>query len=180
MCYSCLHYRTCNVKTGTCEKCDQYVNKAEAEKTDEQRYDEEQAAIDRETKRKLDEMAREERLEQALSTKPERKCHEIKIAVMYYDDVASGRKRFELRKNDRGYKVGDALKMLEFKDGKFTGRTIDAEIVYMLEEYTGLQEDYCILGIELVTETDTKSGEQLAGQQSIESDYKEIMPESEA
>ena len=180
LCYSCLHYSTCNVKTGTCEKCDQYVNKAEAEKTDEQRYDEEQAAIDRETKRKLDEMAREERLEQALNAKTERKCHEIKIAAMYYDDVVSGRKRFELRKNDRGYKVGDALKMLEFKDGKFTGRTIDAEIVYMLEEYTGLQEDYCILGIELVTETDTKRDEQLAGQQSIESDYKEIMPESEA
>ena len=52
-------------------------------------------------------------------------------------DVASGKKRFELRKNDRGYKEGDSLKMLEFKDGKHTGRTIDADIIYMLEEYTG-------------------------------------------
>ena len=35
ICYSCLNYSTCNVKTGTCQKCDEYVNKAEAEKTDE-------------------------------------------------------------------------------------------------------------------------------------------------
>ena len=52
------------------------------------------------------------------------KVHEIKIAASYYDDVTSGRKRFELRKNDRGYKVGDTLKMLEFEDGKHTGRII--------------------------------------------------------
>ena len=167
LCYSCKNYSACNVKTGTCEKCDQYTNKAEAEKTDEQRYDEEQAAIDRETKRKLQERAREERLDAALNNKPEQKCHEIKIAAMYYEDVVSGRKRFELRKNDRGYKVGDMLKMLEFTAGEFTGRIINAKIVYMLEEYTGLQEGYCILGIELVTETDTESNKPLEGQQAL-------------
>ena len=54
--------------------------------------------------------------------------------------------------------------MLEFKDGKHTGRTIDADIIYMLEDYTGLTEGYCILGIRVtdytgkVSETDTESG----------------------
>ena len=33
LCYSCQKYKDCNVKTGTCQKCDQYINKAEAEKT---------------------------------------------------------------------------------------------------------------------------------------------------
>ena len=53
---------------------------------------------------------------------------------------------------------------LEFKDGKHTGRTIDADIIYMLEDYTGLTEGYCILGIRVtdytgkVSETDTESG----------------------
>lgn len=51
LCYSCQKYKDCNVKTGTCQKCDQYINKAEAEKTDEQRYSEEQDAIDRQTKK---------------------------------------------------------------------------------------------------------------------------------
>lgn len=149
ICYSCLKYSTCNVKTGTCQKCDEYVNKAEAEKTDEQRYSEEQDRIDRETKKKLAEREHEEKLDAALSdNKPDNKIHEIKIAAMYYEDVVSGKKSFELRKND-GYKQGDKLIMLEFKDGKHTGRIINADIVYMLEDYTGLAEGYCILGIQV-------------------------------
>lgn len=149
ICYSCLNYSTCNVKTGTCQKCDEYVNKAEAEKTDEQRYSEEQDRIDRETKKKLAEREHEEKLDAALSdNKPDHKIHEIKIAAMYYEDVASGKKSFELRKND-GYKQGDKLIMLEFKDGKHTGRIINADVTYMLEDYTGLAEEYCILGIQV-------------------------------
>lgn len=149
ICYSCLNYSTCNVKTGTCQKCDEYVNKAEAEKTEEQRYSEEQDRIDRETKKKLEEREHEEKLDAALSdNKPDHKIHEIKIAAMYYEDVVRGKKSFELRKND-GYKQGDKLIMLEFKDGKHTGRIINADVTYMLEDYTGLAEGYCILGIQV-------------------------------
>lgn len=176
LCYSCKRYKDCNVKTGTCEKCDQYINKAEAEKTDEQRYSDEQDKIDRDTKKKLQEQADREKMAKLPSDgKADHKAHEVKIAVSYYGDIVSGKKKFELRKNDRGYKVGDSLKMLEFKDGKYTGRTIDADIIYMLEDYTGLEEGYCILGIDVTThsekvsETDT-GGEQLQGQMSIE-DY---------
>lgn len=138
---------------------------AEAEKTDEQRYNEEQGAIDRQTKKKLQERADAEKMEHLPSEgNTEHKQHEIKIVASYYEDVVSGKKGFELRKNDRGYKQGDSLKMLEFKDGKHTGRTIDADIIYMLEDYTGLTEGYCILGIRVtdytgkVSETDTESG----------------------
>lgn len=149
ICYSCLNYSTCNVKTGTCQKCDEYVNKAEAEKTEEQRYSEEQDRIDRETKKKLEEREHEEKLDAALSdNKQDHKIHEIKIAAMYYEDVVRGKKSFELRKND-GYKQGDKLIMLEFKDGKHTGRIINADVTYMLEDYTGLAEGYCILGIQV-------------------------------
>lgn len=162
LCYSCQRYKECNVKTGTCEKCDQYINKVEAEKTEEQRYNEEQDRIDRETKRKLQEQQDAEKMDTLPSERiADHKQHEIKIAASYYEDVASGKKSFELRKNDRGYKEGDSLKMLEFKDGKHTGHTIDADIIYMLEDYTGLAEGYCILGINVtayskkVSETDT-------------------------
>lgn len=165
LCYSCQRYKECNVKTGTCEKCDQYINKAEAEKTDEQRYSEEQDQIDRDTKKKLREQADRERMESLPSDrKTEHKVHEIKIAASFYDDVTSGRLRFLLRKNDTDYKVDDGIKMLEFADSRHTGRTIDADIIYMLEEYTGLEEGYCILGIEVtapsapVSETDTSGG----------------------
>lgn len=149
LCYSCLNYSTCNVKTGTCKKCDEYINKAEAEKTDEERYNEEQTALDRQTKRKLQEMQKENELDKALQTKAE-KIHEVKLSSIYFDDVAAGIKNFELRKNDRGYKVGDMLKLNEVKSGKETGRFIKAKIEYMLEEHTGLQEGYCILGIKVL------------------------------
>ena len=141
------------------------ISKAEAEKTDEQRYSEEQDAIDRQTKKKLQERADAEKMEHLPSEgNTEHKQHEVKIVASYYEDVVSGKKSFELRKNNRGYKQGDSLKMLEFKDGKHTGRTIDADIIYMLEDYTGLTEGYCILGIRVtdytgkVSETDTESG----------------------
>jgi len=155
LCYSCLNYSTCNVKTGTCQKCDEYINKAEAEKTEEQRYSEEQDRIDRETKRILDQREREAAVDAHLSSQPERKIHEVKLATLFWDDVVSGVKSFELRKNDRGYKQGDGLKMQEYAGGNYTGRYILADIVYMLEEYTGLQEGYCILGVK-VFETGTE------------------------
>lgn len=176
LCYSCKRYKDCNVKTGTCKKCDQYINKAEAEKTDEQRYSDEQDKIDRDTKKKLQEREDKEKMIKLPGDgKADHEMHEVKITGSDYEDIVSGRRKFDLRKNDKGYKAGDSLKMLEFKNGKHTGRTLDADIVYVLEDYTGLEEGYCILGIdstvhgEEVSETDT-GGEQLPGQMSIE-DY---------
>lgn len=149
LCYSCMNYETCHEKKATVRECNAYKNRREARKTEEERYSEEQAAIDRETERKLREMRQEEKMNHLPSdqAQPEEKVHEVKLAAMYYDDVKTGKKTFELRKNDRNYKEGDKLHMLEFKDGRHTGRTISADIVYLLEEYTGLTEGYCILGI---------------------------------
>lgn len=149
LCYSCMNYETCHEKKATVRECNAYKNRREAQKTEEERYSEEQAAIDRETERKLREMRQEEKMNHLPSdqAQPEEKVHEVKLAAMYYDDVKDGKKTFELRKNDRNYKEGDKLHMLEFKDSRHTGRTISADIVYLLEEYTGLTEGYCILGI---------------------------------
>lgn len=150
LCYSCTEYETCHEKKSTVTSCNAYNNRREAQKTPEQRYNEEQDKIDRETQKKLREREQERKMEKLPSQREQEvKTHEVKLASMSYDDVASGKRTFELRKNDRGYKVGDILHMLEFKNGKHTGRTIKADIVYMLEEYTGLVEDYCILGIKV-------------------------------
>ena len=37
------------------------------------------------------------------------KIHKLKIKDKYYQDLIRGRKLFELRKNDRDYKVGDLI-----------------------------------------------------------------------
>lgn len=154
LCYSCKRYSDCNVKTGTCKKCDQYINKAEAEKTEEQRYSEEQDRIDRETRKKLREMAEEEKMKNLPSDtqKDKKGFHQIKTASQYFMPVCLGQKPFELRKNDRDYKTGDMLEMLEYKDGKCTGRAVRAQITFILEDYTGLKDGYCILGINVTTQ----------------------------
>lgn len=152
ICYSCTEYETCNVKTGTCTSCDQYNNRAEAYKTDEQRYSEEQDAIDRETKKKLREMEQEEKMQSLPSDTQEtgQKVHQIRIAKPYFDDVANGIKTFELQKNDRGYKKGDILEMMEFADGKNTGRMVKVLVTYILEDYTGIEDGYCIMATKLM------------------------------
>ena len=159
ICYSCTEYETCNVKTGTCTKCDQYKNRAEAYKTEEQKYSEEQDRIDRETKKKLREMQQDEKMNNLPSDASEggQKIHQIRLSSKYFDDVCSGKKSFEFRKNDRNYKVGDILEMTEFKDGKNTGRMVRVIVTYFLDGFTGIEDGYCILGTSLVN----KDGEPL-------------------
>jgi len=114
--------------------------------TEEQKYNRQQNKLDRESKERLREM---EEANDLLPSERPPVVHEIRIASIYYDDVITGKKTFELRKNDRGYKVGQLLSMNEFTEGRYTGRTVEAEITYMLEGFAGLQEGYCILGIKV-------------------------------
>lgn len=75
--------------------------------------------------------------------------HRLKVLPEYYDAVASGKKRFELRKDDRGYEVGDYIWLCEWDGEEFTGRCMALiQIRYILRncsEY-GLMDGYCILG----------------------------------
>lgn len=78
-----------------------------------------------------------------------RKIHELKTVEPYFADVLSGRKKFELRKNDRGFAIQDVLHLRETKDGNYTGRELVAEVVYLLEDSTFLQEGYCAMSLDL-------------------------------
>ena len=77
--------------------------------------------------------------------------HELKISPKYFDDVKSGNKRFEIRKDDRDYKVGDLITLKEYENGQYTGREIkNIPIRYILRNVTfeyGLMDGYCILGL---------------------------------
>lgn len=39
--------------------------------------------------------------------------HQLKCEAKYFEDVCSGNKTFEVRKNDRGFHVGDYLALNE-------------------------------------------------------------------
>lgn len=50
------------------------------------------------------------------------KTHELKLDIKYFDDVKSGKKNFEIRKNDRYFQVGDTLELKAFKNGYYAKR----------------------------------------------------------
>ena len=79
------------------------------------------------------------------------KTHYLKTPKTYFADIVERKRTFELLKNDRDYRVGDLLEMQEVANGKDTGNTITCKIKYLLEDYAGLKDDYCILGIGGIT-----------------------------
>lgn len=87
------------------------------------------------------------------------KIHELKILPQYFVDVKSGKRTFELRKNDRDFEVGDILMLKEFNPNKqyetmeggvlsnFSGEKILRQISYILKDIEGLDKNYEILGV---------------------------------
>ena len=151
LCYSCQKYQECNVKTGTCQKCDQYVNKEEAEKTEEDKYNEEQDRLDQESKKKLREQEQEERMQQLPSDEQENKKERVmRVAEQVYKDIESGRIRHMIVKTGIDqYKEKDVLTMLEFKDGRSTGRQtrVCVTCVDTAETSSAIVDGYAVLGI---------------------------------
>ncbi len=78
------------------------------------------------------------------------KTHPLKILPQHFQAVWDERKTFELRKDDRDYKVGDMLLLNEWDGEKYTGSAIMVKITHILRncpEY-GLANGYCILSIQ--------------------------------
>ena len=73
--------------------------------------------------------------------------HKLKLAKMFFNDMQTGRKPFDLQKNDREYQLGDVIEYREMDNGEPTGRVIEKEITYILEGFAGLKEGYCILAL---------------------------------
>lgn len=151
LCYSCKRYSDCNVKTGTCQSCDRYINKAEAEKTEEERYSEEQDAIDRETAKKLREKADEEKMQQLPSDSNKDKC--IRMSQSAFEEIEEG-KPYIITKDD-SFRKGQEVTLIAFKEGKATGQQCKKTIICVDTSITSsaLEDGYCILGLGEVEET---------------------------
>lgn len=76
--------------------------------------------------------------------------HELKTWPAYFAAVWEGRKTFEVRRNDRGFEVGDILTLREYLpgDGSYTGRVIEAMVAYILcDDAQGLEDGYVAMSI---------------------------------
>jgi hypothetical protein len=91
--------------------------------------------------------------------------HELKCWPEPFQAIVDGRKLFEIRKDDRGYAVGDVLLLREYDvmelarnlngpivtDG-YSGRSLRAEVTYKVAGGSwGLPSDLCVLGIRVLT-----------------------------
>lgn len=79
--------------------------------------------------------------------------HSLKCWPVYYDAIARGEKTFEVRKNDRGFKVGDEVALFPWDPEKktFTGQpALQFRIDYVLhagEFPEALREGYVVLSL---------------------------------
>jgi len=77
------------------------------------------------------------------------KVHELKTLPEYFEAVFMGKKNFEIRENDRDFKVGDFVTLMEY-DAKtgYTGKKLSRRITYIFKGGNyGLHENFVILSI---------------------------------
>lgn len=77
--------------------------------------------------------------------------HELKLSSVWFDDVESGRKTFEVRRDDRagGFRIGDRLRLREYDGRSYTGRQTCRSVVYVLRalDAPGIEVGYAVLGL---------------------------------
>jgi len=81
--------------------------------------------------------------------------HELKTWPKYFSMVELGLKTFELRKEDRGFELGDTLVLKEYLPyaKKYTGNELRVIVICVLRHDDlpdGLAPGYVVMGIEVL------------------------------
>lgn len=93
-----------------------------------------------------------------LVAEPRRRVHDLKCQVPHWEAINDNRKRFEIRKNDRDYRIGDVLILREFEmveddsdrpvSNRHTGRVCQRTVTYVLPGgQFGLAEGFVALSL---------------------------------
>lgn len=73
--------------------------------------------------------------------------HKLKIQPEYFKEVCTGMKSFEIRRNDRDFKVGDKLLLQEYlpDSESYTGRVVERKITYITNY--AQKDNYVVMAI---------------------------------
>lgn len=81
--------------------------------------------------------------------------HALKTTPKYFEDVISGKKPFEVRRNDRDFREGDFAALNEYdpdsraaERDRYTGRSALFRICYVLDNPEYCKAGYVVLGLE--------------------------------
>lgn len=84
------------------------------------------------------------------TSKREPVTHYLKTIPPFFQDAIEGIKPFEVRKDDRDFRVGDILILEEWDSNRtvYTGRKASFDVTYKLVGETwGLMNGVCVMGI---------------------------------
>lgn len=87
--------------------------------------------------------------------------HQLKTVQPFFDDVVSGVKTAELRRDDRTFQVGDTLTLREYEllecvcgcgvdNSSYSGRTVTVEVTHVLRNFVGLKPGWVMLSFKVV------------------------------
>lgn len=78
--------------------------------------------------------------------------HLLKVWDEYIFDIATGRKPFEVRRNDRNFQKGDSLTLEGYDPIKqaYTDKRVEVDVTYILEGGRfGIETGYVVMGIKV-------------------------------
>lgn len=74
--------------------------------------------------------------------------HEIKCKPEYFKPLFTGAKTFEIRKDDRDYRVTDSLYIREYAPVLgYTGRHVYRRITHILRDFPAVDRNYVLLSL---------------------------------
>ena len=160
LCYSCDRYEDCTARNSLCTSCNTYVDRREARKTEQQKYDEAQEKIDRETKKKLAEIEKEKKKpEPAAGGEKEKELQDlryIRVTVDEFNRIEAGKQHviIEKRPEKNRARIGQEIVVQAFSNGFFTGLSKNMVVSWFTNDTdsSALQEGYQILDLSLEVE----------------------------
>jgi hypothetical protein len=80
------------------------------------------------------------------------KWHHLKTLPRFFNAILSREKTFEVRRNDRGFQVGEYLVLEEYDPeiSKYTGRVAVRRITYILDGWFAIDPTAVVLALEVV------------------------------
>lgn len=79
------------------------------------------------------------------------RIHELKCWPEFFQEIWIDKKKFEIRKNDRDYAVGDYLVQREYEiDKGYTGRVLVMSVPYLLDNPDFVKDGFVVMSIDEV------------------------------
>lgn len=83
-------------------------------------------------------------------TREKETTHLLKLAERFAGRVRTGQKKFEVRKNDRDFQVGDTVVFKPVDEGLFAYNDMPSfKITYVLSGW-GIEEGYVVFGMDII------------------------------